>query len=155
MTSPLPKKLPEKIDMTQVDFYIMSGGSLDDAIQIACRLTEKALRNGNVYLHCQDKLQAATLHEKLWSFRPEAFIPHEQYSESEPQESVVIGYQEPPKNFHDILINLALETCPVFARFERVLEIVPAEHEARAASREKYRFYQHRGYPLSTHDISP
>lgn len=141
--------------MTQVDFYVMSGGSLDDAIQVACRLTEKAMRAGKVYLHCQDKLQAATLHEKLWSFRPDAFIPHEQYNGDEPQESVVIGYKEPPTNFNDILINLALQTPPVFARFERMLEIVPAEHDARAASRDKYRFYKDRGYPLLTHDIDP
>lgn len=141
--------------MTKVDFYVMSGGSQDDAILIACRLTEKALKAGTVYLHCQDRLQAATLHEKLWSFRPDAFIPHEQSSESDPQESVVIGYQEPPESFHDILINMALETPPVFARFERLLEIVPAEHDARGASRDKYRFYKDRGYPLATHDINP
>ena len=141
--------------MTQIDFYVMSGGDLHDAIQVACRLTEKAINAGSVYLHCQEKLQATTLHEKLWSFRPDAFIPHEQSSDTEPQESVVIGYQQPPESFHDILINLALEKPPVFARFERLLEIVPAEHKARAASREKYRFYKDRGYPLSTHDIDP
>lgn len=143
--------------MTQVDFYVMSGGSQDDAILIACRLTEKAVRAGKVYIHCQDKLQAATLHEKLWSFRPDAFIPHEQHSDAntEPLESVVIGYQQPPQSFQDILINLALQTPPVFARFERLLEIVPAEHDARAACRDKYRFYKDRGYPLSKHDIAP
>lgn len=144
--------------MTQIDFYVMTGGSLNDAIQVACRLAEKAFNKGSVYLHCQDKLQAATLHEKLWSFRADAFIPHEQYGsngETPVQESVVIGYQEPPAEFHEILINLATQTPPVFARFERLLEIVPAEHDARAASREKYRFYKDRGYPLSTHDINP
>jgi len=141
--------------MTKVDFYVMSGGGLDEAIQVACRLTEKALQAGSVYLHCQNQLQAATLHEKLWSFRPDAFIPHEQSSGKESQEAVVIGYQEPPESFHDILINLALETPSVFARFERLLEIVPAEHDARNSSREKYRFYKDRGYPLMTHDINP
>ena len=141
--------------MTQIDFYVISGGGLDAAVLIACRLTEKALKAGDVYLHCQDGLQAASLHEKLWSFRPDAFIPHEQSSKAGPEESVVIGFEEPPRSFHDILINLALETPPVFARFERLLEIVPAEHEARASSRKKYRFYKDRGYPLSTHDINP
>ena len=141
--------------MTKIDFYVMSGGGPDDALQIVCRLTEKALKAGTVYLHCQDKLQAATLHEKLWSFRPDAFIPHEQHSGTMPKEPVVIGYQEPPESFHEILINLAIETPPVFARFERLLEVVPAEHDARGASREKYRFYKDRGYPLETHDINP
>ena len=141
--------------MTQVDFYVMSGGDLDDAVLVACRLAEKAIRAGKVYVHCQDKLQAATLHEKLWSFKPDAFIPHEQYSLNEPSESVVIGYEQPPESFQDVLINLAMDTPPVFARFERLLEIVPAEHDARNACREKYRFYKDHGYPLSKHDIAP
>lgn len=141
--------------MTQVDFYVMSGGDQTDAIGIACRLTEKALRAGTVYLHCQDKLQASTLHEKLWSFRSDAFIPHELHSDREPQETVVIGYREPPESFHDIFINLANETPSVFARFERLLEIVPAEHSARDASRQKWKFYKDRGYPLNSHNIAP
>lgn len=137
----------------------MTGGSLDDAILIACRLTEKAMKAGTVYVHCQDKLQASTLHEKLWSFRSDAFIPHEISpsisTEKSLSESIVIGYGEPPPGFHNILINLSLETPAVFARFERLLEIVPAEHDARSACRQKYRYYKDRGYPLSKHDITP
>jgi len=133
----------------------MTGGDANDALAIACRLTEKAVRAGTVYLHCVDKLQAATLQEKLWSFRPDAFIPHELSSEREPREMVVIGHKAPPENFHDILINLANETPAVFARFDRVLEIVPADHSFREASRNKWRFYQDRGYPLEKHDIHP
>jgi DNA polymerase-3 subunit chi len=133
----------------------MTGGDASDTLSIACRLTEKAVRAGTVSLHCGNKLQAATLHEKLWSFRPDAFIPHELASEREPKESVVIGHRSPPENFHDILINLADETPSVFARFDRLLEIVPAEHHFREASRDKWRFYKDRGYPLQKHDISP
>ena len=140
--------------MTQIDFYVMSGGDLSDALKVACRLTEKALAKGRVYIHCQDKVQAATLHENLWSFREDAFIPHELHSDNRsPSDNVVIGYQNPPDQFHDILINLALETPGVFARFERLLEIVPAEHHAREKCRQKYRFYKDRGYPLAKHDI--
>jgi DNA polymerase III subunit chi len=140
--------------VTKIDFYVMTGGDANDTLAIACRLTEKAFRSGTVYLHCVDKLQAATLQEKLWSFRPDAFIPHELSSEREPREAVVIGHKAPPENFHDILINLANETPAVFARFDRVLEIVPAEHSFREASRSKWRFYQDRGYPLEKHDIN-
>jgi len=141
--------------VTKIDFYVMTGGDANDSLSIACRLTEKAARTGTVYLHCVDKLQAATLQEKLWSFRPDAFIPHELASEREPREYVVIGHEVPPGNFHDILINLADETPAVFARFNRLLEIVPAEHNFREASRKKWRFYQDRGYPLEKHDIAP
>lgn len=141
--------------MTKIDFYVMTGGDANDTLSIACRLTEKAVRAGTVYLQCIDKLQAATLQEKLWSFRSDAFIPHELASEREPRESVVIGHREPPEDFHDIFINLTDETPSVFARFDRLLEIVPAEHHFREASRTKWRFYKDRGYPLQKHDISP
>ena len=134
----------------------MTGGDQTDALIIACRLVEKAVRRGKVYIQCVDAQQQAQLNEKLWSFRPDAFVPHEiNKAEAKQLESVVLGTGLPPESFHDILVNMTDQIPKTFARFERLLEVVPAEHEARAASRTKFRFYKERGYPLQTHDISP
>jgi DNA polymerase III subunit chi len=42
---------------------------------------------------------------------------------------------------------------PWFGRFNRVAEPVGADEAARAAARERYRYYQDRGYTLNTHKL--
>ena len=57
-------------------------------------------------------------------------------------------------NQHQVLINLT-DTVPMFfSRFERVTEIVPANEKSRHQARERYKFYQQRGYELETHKLS-
>ncbi len=140
--------------MTQVDFYILQGGGEESVLELACKLTERASRtSATVYVHGRNPDQIAALNEQLWSFRDDAFVPHEICSESGVTERVALGCDHPPEDFQDVLINLADTTPPAFARFTRLLEIVPAEHEARNKSREKWRFYRDRGYPLKNHKI--
>jgi len=53
----------------------------------------------------------------------------------------------------DILLNLHTEQPPFFSRFHRLIEIVSAEENDRAAARERFRFYRDRGYEIHSHDI--
>jgi DNA polymerase-3 subunit chi len=53
-----------------------------------------------------------------------------------------------------LLLNLSGDCPPHFARFERLLEVVPAEEAGRAAGRSRYRFYQERGYKIANHDLA-
>jgi DNA polymerase-3 subunit chi len=50
---------------------------------------------------------------------------------------------------HQILVNLSTAAPAHFARFERLFEIVSSEDADKSAGRERYRFYQQRGYPLT------
>ena len=54
----------------------------------------------------------------------------------------------------DILLNLSAGSPPHFARFARLLEVVPADDAERAAARGRYRFYQERGYKIANHDLA-
>ena len=142
--------------MTQVDFYVMTGGDVEDSLYVACRLVEKAQQKGSVYVHTADESQAHAINEKLWSFREDAFIPHQLVSGDSPAtEKVAIGYQLPPENYYDLMINLSLDVPNFHGRFERLLEVVPGEHEAREKCRQNYAYYRDRGYPLNKHDIDP
>ena len=144
--------------MTQVDFYVMTGGSVDDSLRVACRLAEKASQRGSVYVHTSNEAQTHALNEKLWSFREDAFVPHGIHSENNEHpasEKVLIGHTLPPEDFHDLMINLSLEVPRFHGRFARLLEVVPGEHEAREACRKSYAYYRDRGYPLNKHDINP
>ena len=67
---------------------------------------------------------------------------------------VAIGYCHEPVGRRDVLINMS-DTVPVFfSRFRRTLEVVGASESARNDSRERYRFYKSRGYPLNHHNLS-
>ncbi len=151
--------------MTQIDFYILPDSSLEAQLHFACRLTEKAQRLGRkVYIATGDRQHSEQLDELLWTFRPESFIPHacqESGDDSETTEgkannmdvSVLIGHNNNGGNHHDLLINLSRKVPDCFSRFERLSEIVIQEHSVLSKTRENYKFYRDRGYPIRSHDL--
>jgi DNA polymerase-3 subunit chi len=143
--------------MTRVDFYILPEGANDGAVPMACKLCDKAAAAGKrVYVHAPEAVTVEELDSVLWSFRQGGFIAHERYLGrplEEPLPAVAIGSGEPPETHHEVLINLGLEVPVFFSRFERVLELVAGDAAQRARSRERYKFYRDRGYPLETHDL--
>ena len=152
--------------MTQIDFYITRIASHDDYLQFACRLTEKAYRNKHrVFLYTNDAASSQTIDDLLWTFRPGSFLPHATQSEpegndgsskedaSEAKLDIVIDHSGNPGDHNDVLINLTQKTAPFFSRFDRVAEIVTSDEDARARSRERFKFYRDRGYPIKTHEL--
>lgn len=145
--------------MTRIDFYILEGRQ--DAgrhLQIACRLAEKAWSGGQrVYIHTDEAVSAKKLDDMLWSFRAESFLPHQLLAEGQDSDALTpihIGWNEPPAQHDQVLINLAAEIPLCFSRFDRVAEIVSATEQAREQGRQRYRFYRDRGYPLQTHRLA-
>jgi DNA polymerase-3 subunit chi len=145
--------------MTRIDFYILpdDGSARRAPVMTACRLCEKATAGGQrVYVNAPDDVVAGELDDALWTARQGSFIAHERYDGEpldEPLPAVLIGAVEPPETHHGIMLNLGLEVPDFFSRFERVLEIVAADEEGRAKSRERYKFYRDRGYELATHKL--
>ncbi len=145
--------------MTQVDFYILAATTARQRQQFACRLAEKAFRLGHsVYLHTDNQQQAEQLSELLWSFRPDSFIPHvlptQQAEHASIDNSPVhIGHGIINVPQHQLLINLGHSVPEHFSRFERLSEIVVQDPELTAITRQNYKFYRDRGYPLNTHDL--
>ncbi|MDQ2069411.1 DNA polymerase III subunit chi [Natronospira bacteriovora] len=142
--------------MTRVDFYLLSQQQPTAQEQFVCRLTEKAFRLGHrIFLHGKDEQQARKLDELLWTFRDRSFIPHGLAADvdAEPDFPVVIGSGEAPRGDYDLLINCADDIPDFFSRFERVVETIPNEDQAKARGRTRYRFYRDRGYPLEMHRL--
>ena len=138
--------------MTRVDFYLTR--DIDPSLAV-CRLTNKAFRLGHqLYILTESSAQSATLDRLLWTFNPGSFIPHGLYCANLDQEvPVLIGEQEPPENWHDVLISLASAIPSFFSRFGRVADVVSAAEEAKQQARERFRFYRERGYSLQTHNL--
>lgn len=142
--------------MTRVSFYILADAAPDAALRFACRLTEKAHADGHrLYWHLADEASCRAADELLWTFRQGSFVPHAPASALTGREDptpVVLGTGEPPEGLDDVLVNLHPDVPAFFSRFERTAEIVTPD--TRDAGRQRYRFYQERGYPLETHKIT-
>ena len=141
--------------MTQVDFYILSDQAPGNRHALACRLANKAWREGHrVYLHTNSAEESQHLDKLLWTLHEDSFLPHGLLDSSDPRlNPVLIGNGENTGEEHDVLVNLATQVPTFFSRFQRVAEIIDHDPEIRNAGRERFRFYRDRGYPLNTHDI--
>ena len=166
--------------MTRVDFYVLSDDTEAQRVEMACRLAEKAIRESKkVFIHTDDEHLAKSVDSALWHFRDDAFVPHRTVAEqadnrstaplsdafAPPQdaeqsgttdiesEPVEIGFGCQPAHHHTVLINLSNQVPPFFSRFERTLEIVNQHQEVRSSGRDRYSFYQQRGYPLQHHKL--
>lgn len=138
--------------MTRIDFY----SNVPDKVQYACRLVRKArAADCKLVLFGQDREQLARIDEALWTFSETDFLPHVLADDAlAAQTPVLLAHAEMADlPHHELMINLSSQTPPDFARFERLLEIVSTQDDDRVAGRERYRYYQQRGYPL-THFVA-
>lgn len=138
--------------MTRIDFH----SNVCDKIAYACRLVRKArAADCRIVLLTNNRSQLATLDEALWTFSELDFLPHAMAGDALAGKTPVILADNDTVELphHHILINLSDRTPDHFARFERMFEIISSDHSDKSAGRERYRFYQQRGYPL-THFVA-
>lgn len=143
--------------MTRVDFYILQDQARDDRFGLACRLAEKAWRQGHrVLLVTADADEARHLDRLLWTYRDGSFVPHGQLGTAPADMNpILVGHLgQDPGEEHDVMVNLATQVPTFFSRFDRVAECVDHDEDARKACRERYKYYKEHGYPLQTHDIA-
>lgn len=144
--------------MTRVDFYVLSDSDESNRTKLVCKLAEKAFRHDKaVFIHSNNTELLKQLDEALWQFRPDSFVPHRMLASDEigsncDSDPVQLSAGEPGNDRH-VLINLSSEVPTFFSRFERTLEVVNQAENVRDAGRERYRFYQERGYPLHHHKM--
>ncbi len=136
--------------MTRIDFYQVGG----DEHLFACRLIDMVYRRGHqIYVHTASEAAASALDEHLWTFKPDAYVPHVLFSEIA-DVPVKIGFENEPDEHQDVLINLSGEIPHFFSRFDRVAEVVPVDQNSRQSARKNYAYYKERGYVLNYHQIA-
>jgi len=101
----------------------------------------------------RDLAQAEALDELLWAFDDDAYIPHQIAGEDADEEEALVLIAVPGTEVaaRPLVINLRDE--PWMGECQRVLEVVPADPEAREPLRERWRQYKTAGYDLSKHDM--
>ena len=142
--------------MTRVSFYILKSQKAQNRQAFACRLAEKAWRDGHqVFIYTESADQSAAMDAALWAFRPESFVPHEVMTDPATVTApVLISHDNtPPPRLMDVLINLNAQQPMFFSQFERLAEIIDTDEQVKQQGRQRYKFYQDRGYPLESHTL--
>jgi len=141
--------------MPRADFYLIDKPRFRaEPLLLVCELARKATDAGQYTLVLvRDAAQAEALDDLLWSFDPDAYVPHQiaGADEDEDEAAVLIaspGTDAPPR---PLLINLR-DAAPA-GEFERVLEVVPADPAARGPLRERWKHYQSLGFELKKYDM--
>jgi DNA polymerase-3 subunit chi len=137
--------------VTEITFYTFAGDPLD----VARRIAVKAYGQGKqVMIYAPEPVTADAIDRLLWTTPAVGFVPHCRDADPLARETpVLIGSDPNVLERADVMINLHHEQPPAFARFERLVEIIGQDESALAPGRARYRFYQTRGYALTTHDL--
>ena len=141
--------------MPRADFYLIAKERFrEEPLLLVCELARKAY-DADLWtlILARDTEQAEALDDLLWSFDPDAYVPHQiaGTDEDEDEAAVLIaspGTDAPPRA---LLINVR-DAAPS-GEFERVLEVVPADPAARGPLRERWKHYQALGFELKKYDM--
>jgi DNA polymerase-3 subunit chi len=105
-------------------------------------------------LYATDPLRQGALDEALWALPRLGFLPHVRCGHPLARRtSILIGEDADSLASPDLLINLAEQQPPFFSRFERLIEVVSRDPADRQAARQRYRYYQERGYAIEKIDL--
>ena len=138
--------------MTTIDFYF----NAEDRLKVACRLAAKAAsQKKRMLIYAPDGGTAGAIDKMLWTWQAIGFLPHCAATDELAAETPVLiaADAETPAEC-GLILNLAEQAPPHFARFERLFEVVSSGEAERAAGRERYRFYLDRGYKIANHDLA-
>ena len=138
--------------MTSIDFYF----NAPDCIEVACRLAAKAYaQKKRLLIYAPRHELAQRLDRLLWTQPAIGFLPHCAANDAlAPRTPLLIAEDDATPPGVGVLLNLSDECPPHFERFERLLEVVPADEAERQAGRGRFRFYRERGYSIATHDLA-
>lgn len=139
----------------RADFYLIDKPRFrEQPLLLVCELAKKCHAAGKPTLVlCATQEQAEELDDLLWAFEEDSFIEHQLagLDEDDAEVPVLIAPPGIETPIRPMVINLRAETVP--EGFERVLEVVPADAEARAPLRERWRQYLARGITPLKHDM--
>jgi len=139
----------------RADFYLIAKPRFcAQPLLLVCELAKRAVESGQpTLILARDAAQAEQLDDLLWSFDPDAYVPHQIAGADieEEEADVLIAAPEHDTPLRPLVINL--RDAPVAGDFQRVLEVVPADESARGPLRERWKQYQARGLELKKHDM--
>ncbi|HEY2345213.1 MAG TPA: DNA polymerase III subunit chi [Xanthomonadaceae bacterium] len=141
--------------MPRADFYVIAKPRFrDDPLLLVCELARRAHDSGAATLIlARDNEQAEALDDALWSFDPDAYIPHQIAGRDEDDDETPVLIASPGCDAPGRTLVINLRDDAVALPCERVLEVVPADESAREPQRLRWKEYLARGFELNKHDM--
>lgn len=137
----------------KVTFYILKTNEKKSHDLYACRLIEKIYQNKHkIYINVPSSAEAENINTQLWTFRDISFIPHEIYNMQNQAMQILIGYDNPPAEHNDILLNMTTTIPAFYINFVHVIEIITDEPNLKKLGRERYKIYQQQNFEIVTHE---
>lgn len=143
--------------MTQVDFFLLPEDQKTELLPFACRLLEKAYRQGGqVYVKLVDAEQVQALDQLLWTFRQGSFIPHAAWPTALASRDcpIILGVEEAPEDWREVLLNLSGHLPEQTGVYGRIIELVGHQPTQREGARQRFRQYRELGLNPQTTQLA-
>lgn len=141
--------------MPRADFYLIAKPRfLSEPLKLVCELARKAYdSNQPTLILTRDQAQAEALDDLLWSFDPDAYVPHQIAGSDEDDEETPVLLATPDSDTPSRPLVINLRDAAWQGACERVLEVVPADPSAREPLRERWKQYKAMGLELNKYDM--
>jgi len=146
--------VPAGPPVPRAEFYLIDKPRFrEEPLLLVCELARRAVdaRRPTLVL-ARSPEQAEALDELLWSFDPDAFVPH-QVAGDEDDDITAVLIAPPGAQVGDrpLVINLREECAP--GVYETVKEVVAADPAEREGSRQRWAEYRRRGFEVQKFDL--
>ncbi len=140
--------------MLRVDFYILPHADEKNRLSTVCRYVQKCYQEKQtIFLYVQNRAQALTIDELIWTQNDISFIPHQICNEPfslQPNTPIYIGWEKLPVELKQaIVINLTLYTPSFANECQHLVEFIPNVDENLQRARDDYRTYKQLGATLT------
>ena len=141
--------------MPRADFYVIVKPRFrTQPLLLVCELARKGYdANQPLLILADSQEQAETIDDLLWEFDPDAYLPHQiaGMDDDEDITPIVIAAPEHAAASRPLIINLRQQAWE--GPCQRILEVVPADPNARMPLRQRWRAYQQRGLDVAKYDM--
>ena len=141
--------------MPRADFYLIAKPRfIEQPLLLVCELARKASDSDQpLLILAASNEQAEVIDQLLWEFDDDAYVPHQIAGIDEDDDITPVLIVPPGCEvaMRPLLINLCQEAAT--GNFERVLEVIPADTNAREPLRERWTNYKTRGFELKKYDM--
>ena len=131
-----------------IHFYQTTGSTPADVEGVLPKLVEELLRNTpRIAIVCPTPERRDRLNERLWTFRPDSFIPHGAAGEpfAEQQPVLLVLPNEKPTNNASILVNLTSANDFAVEKTARIIDLFDASESQTKAARVRWKHWKEQG----------
>ena len=140
----------------RIDFYVLEADATDGRLRLACKIIDRAYRNGHTaYLWARDDHETNLLDDLLWTFSQNSFVPHcRNNHNSDLTTPVHIGHHPPQSGSAEVVVSVADRPVEDYSNFLRIAEVVGFDEAEKQSGRSRFKFYRDQGLELETHRIT-